>query len=96
MGCAFFLGFSSCVDTVKIKDAGMDLIKTFGSENECKSGIPRLWLQRTETVQVSYQIISKPWTTWGVHTRRTGPRFVVCEVGMCGNLDAGLQGDGNC
>lgn len=60
MGCAFFLGFLSCVDTVKIKDAGMDFIKTFGSENECKSGIPQLWLQRTKTVQVSYQIISKP------------------------------------
>lgn len=59
MGCALFLGFLSCIDTVKIKDAGMDFIKTFGSENECKSGIPQL-LQRTKTVQVSYQIISKP------------------------------------
>lgn len=36
----------------------MDFIKTFGSENYCKSGIPQLWLQRTKTVQVSYQIIA--------------------------------------
>lgn len=28
--------------------------------------------------------------------RGPGLWCVVCEVGMCGNLDAGLQGDGNC
>lgn len=53
MGCALFWVFLSCIDTVKIKE-------TFGSENECKSGISQLGLQRTKTVQVSHQIISKP------------------------------------